>query len=98
MSKISQTALARKISTAAANEAKIRQFKERRVSFSLGLDEDCALIGAYVTSAVATRMLAPLGRKAVGQFKVMPDNMVLIEAIVSHNMAKRMLFAAHQNA
>jgi hypothetical protein len=98
MSKISQTALARKISPAAANEARIRQFKDRGVSFSLGLEDDCALIGAYVTSAVATRMLAPLGRKAIGQFEVLPDNMVLVEAIVSHNMAKRMLFAAREAA
>ena len=98
MSKISQTALARKISPADANEAKIRQFKERGVSFSLDLEDDCALIGAYVTSAVATRMLAPLGRKAIGQFEAMPGNMVLVEAIVSHNMAKRMLAAAQRTA
>jgi hypothetical protein len=98
MSKTNRTALARKISPADANEAKIRQFKERGVSISLGLEEDCALIGAYVTSAVAARMLAPLGRKAFGQFQALPDNMVLVEAIVSHNMAKRMLAAAQQTA
>jgi hypothetical protein len=77
-----------------AIEAKIRKFKERGVSISLGLDDAGAAVDAYVTSAVAARMLAPLGRKAVGQFQALPDNMVMIEALVSARMARRMLAAA----
>lgn len=80
--------------TATATAAKIRKLQERGVPISLSLDNDGAVIDAYVTSAVAARMLAPLGRKAIGQFHVLPGNMVLIDAIVTAEMAVRMLAAA----
>lgn len=86
--------LAQHTPSASAIDAKIRKFKERGVSIALSFDDDGAVIDAYVTSAVAARMLAPLGRKAIGQFHALPDNMVLIDAIVTAKMARRMLTAA----
>lgn len=56
--------------------------------------EDCGvLIQAYVSSGVAARMLAPLGRKAVGQFRSMTGNMVEIDAVMTHAMAAMVLAA-----
>jgi hypothetical protein len=76
----------------------ISRLKARGVRMSLIWDVDAAVIEAYVPSGQAARMLAPLGRWALGQFKAMPGNMVLIDAIVTHRQAEQMLRAAHATA
>lgn len=72
----------------------IASLKSRGVPVSVTWDEDGVAIDAYVPSARAARMLAPLGRKAVGKFQAMPGNMVLISAIVTPRQVERMLAAA----
>jgi hypothetical protein len=37
--------------------------------------------------------LAPLGGGAIGQFRCMPDNMVEIDAVMTHAMAAKVLAA-----
>jgi hypothetical protein len=56
--------------------------------------EDCGvLLQAHVESGMAARMLAPLGGEAIGQFRCMPDNMVEIDAVMTHAMAAKVLAA-----
>jgi hypothetical protein len=56
--------------------------------------EDCGvLLQAHVNSGMAARMLAPLGGEAIGQFRCMPDNMVEIDAVMTHAMAAKVLAA-----
>jgi hypothetical protein len=85
-------------SESAANHEKICQLKAHGIPISFSWDEDGVVIDAYVTSAQATRLLAPLGADAIGKFWVLPDNMVAVEAIVSHGMAMQMLAAAQFTA
>lgn len=77
----------------AANDERIRFLKARGLPMSVAWDEKGAVIDAYVTSATAARILAPLGAEAVGKFRTMPNNMVAIEAIVAHDIAIEMLAA-----
>lgn len=56
--------------------------------------EDCGvLLQAHVRSGMAARMLAPLGGEAIGQFRCMPNNMVEIDAVMTHAMAAKVLAA-----
>jgi hypothetical protein len=72
----------------------VDRLKARNVPISLILDVDAAVIQAHVPSGQAARMLKPLGRKAFGQFHAIPGNMVVIDAIVTHRQAERMMAAA----
>lgn len=74
----------------------IGRLSELGTDFRLVLDEDDALLEAHVSSGVAARMLKPLGRLAVGQFHALPGNMVVIDAVVSPEVARRMLAAARR--
>lgn len=80
------------------DEGILNQLRTRGTPVSLTLEDDIAAVQAYVTSGVAARMLAPLGRKAVGKFKVLAGNMVLVDAIVTLNMATKMLAGTRQPA
>lgn len=79
----------------AASHAKIAELIERGTPVALTWDTDAAIVDAYVTSATAVRMLKPLGRDAVGKFRALPGNMVAIEAIVTHDVAIKMMAAYH---
>lgn len=72
----------------------VERLKARNVPIALILDDGLAMIQAHVPSGQAACMLKPLGRKAVGQFHVMPGNMVVIDAIVTLGQAERMLAAS----
>ncbi len=72
----------------------IQQLRDRGASTSLEIGPFYSVVEAHVTSGVAVRMLAPLGRRAIGKFKALDGNMVFIRAAVSPNMAARMLAAA----
>lgn len=64
---------------------------------SIICSEDCGvLIQTIVTSALAARMLAPMKRKAAGQFRPLGRDLVEIDAIMAHAMAARVLTARSQ--
>lgn len=76
----------------------VKRLKARNVPIALILDDGLAVVQAHVRSGQAARMLKPLGRKAIGQFHVMPDNMVVIDAIITYRQAERMLAAGRATA
>jgi hypothetical protein len=80
------------------DEGILEHLRRRRTSVSLVVEDDFAVVQAHVTSGTAVRMLAPLGRKAVGMFKPLAGNMVLIDAWVSLEKAMEMLAANTQPA
>ncbi|KAA0076087.1 hypothetical protein [Tardiphaga sp. P9-11] len=65
----------------------------RGVDLILSIEDQYALIQCQVSSAMAARMLAPLKGNAVGQFRVLSDNLVEIDASVTIAMGRRMLGA-----
>jgi hypothetical protein len=62
-------------------------------SILLAIDEGNALLQCHVSSAVAAAMLAPLGGEAIGQFRPLPGGLVEIDAVVTLDVAGRMLAA-----
>jgi hypothetical protein len=80
------------------DEGILEQLRRRGTSVSLVVEDDFAVVQAHVTSGAAARMLAPLGRKAVGMFKPLAGNMVLIDAWVPLDTATKMLAANTQPA
>jgi len=70
-----------------------RDLARARAGLILSIEDGNALIQCQVSSAVAAAMLAPLGRKAVGQFRALPGNMVEIDASVTLGTAVQMLDA-----
>ena len=80
------------------DEGILKQLRRRGTLVSLTLDDGFAVVQAHVTSGVAARMLAPLGRKAVGMFKPLAGNMVLVDAMVTLDLATKMLATNTQPA
>jgi hypothetical protein len=80
------------------DEGVLKHLRRRGTSVSLLVEDDFAVVQAHVTSGAAARMLAPLGRKAVGMFKPLAGNMVLIDAWVPLEKAMQMLAANTQPA
>ena len=62
-------------------------------SILLAIDEGNAVVQCHACPAVAAAMLAPLGGEAVGQFRPLPGGLVEIDAVVTLNVAGRMLAA-----
>jgi hypothetical protein len=80
------------------DEGIISELRTRGTPLSLMIGEEFSIVRAHVTSGVAASMLAPLGRGAVNKFKTLDGNMVLVDAFVTHAMARRMLAASRQVA
>ena len=70
-----------------------RVLTRRGADIYLAIEDGNALIQCRVSSAVAAAMLSPLGGEAVGQFRPLPDGLVEIDALVTLDVAGRMLAA-----
>ena len=86
-----RTSTASKIDLNATQIGKL--LARRGVDLLLAVDGGNALIQCHASSAVAAAMLAPLGGKAVGQFRPLSGGLVEIDAAVTLPMAARMLAA-----
>lgn len=80
-------------SIATSDAIAINWLKARGVSTAILWDDDGAIVRALLTSGQAAAVLKLLGRRAYGAFRVLPDNLVLIDALVSHSLARRVLAA-----
>ncbi|PDT87499.1 hypothetical protein CO669_25375 [Bradyrhizobium sp. Y36] len=65
----------------------------RGTDLILAVEDGNALVRCQVSSAIAAAMLVPLEGEAAGQFRVLPGNLVEIDAAVTLPVAMRMLEA-----
>jgi hypothetical protein len=81
------------IQVASHDASVVNWLKTRGVTSAVIWDEDGAIVRALLPSGKAARVLKVLGRSGCGAFRALPDNLVLIDALVSHKVAERALTA-----